>query len=275
MTAADVTAAGALAGLAGRDLGTQVVGFDDRDTILYAIAVGARADDLDLVYEKRLRALPTMACAFGLWAVEAAGRLGAYDPQRSLHAAQRLVMHQPLPAEGSVEMRGRVASVWDKGKAALMEIEVSSDVFSAGYSIFLPGAGGWGGERGPSAAKGEDVSLRPIESHQTSAELAVLYRLTGDRHPVHIDPQVAAGNGFARPILHGLCTLGIAARATAAAGGHHPSDLRELQARLAAPVLPGDTIETHAAEDGDSVAFEARVGDVAVITSGRARFQTW
>lgn len=261
--------------LAGLDLGTSVHRYDDRDTILYALAVGAPADQLDLVYETQLRALPTMACAFGLWAVEAAGRTGAYDPHRSLHAAQRLVMHRPMPATGEIEMRGRVTDVWDKGKAALVEIEVASEVFTATYSIFLPGLGGWGGDRGPAAAAGDPAPLRLLESVPTSRDLAALYRLTGDRHPVHIDPAVAESNGFARPILHGLCTLGIAARAAAAAAGAHPADLRELEARLSAPVLPGDTIDVWTGDTGERVQLEARVGDTAAIKTASARFAAW
>ena len=259
--------------LAGLDLGTEVHRYDDRDTILYALSVGARADQLDLVYERRLRALPTMACAFGLWAVEAAGRTGAYDPHRSLHASQRLVVHAPLPAEGAVEMHGRVANVWDKGRASLVEIEVRSEVFTATYSIFLPGLGGWGGERGPSSGGGEPAALEPVESVPTSPDLAALYRLTGDRHPVHIDPDVAAQNGFDRPILHGLCTLGITARALASAHEHHPADLRELDARLSAPVLPGDTVDVLAEPGGP--AFEARVGDTTAIKGSRVQFAAW
>ncbi len=93
-----------LADLAGTDLGTPTASYDDTAAILYALAVGASATELDLVYERDLRVLPTYACALGFWAVEAAGRLGAYDPTRSLHASQRLVVHGPLPVGGSIEM---------------------------------------------------------------------------------------------------------------------------------------------------------------------------
>jgi len=99
-----------------------------------------------------------------------------------------------------------------------------------------------------------------------------LYRLTGDRHPVHIDPVVAQANGFARPILHGLCTLGIAARTVAAQAGVHPARLLELDARLAAPVLPGDAVEVLSGVRDGVVHFEARVGQTTVLKAGRARF---
>jgi acyl dehydratase len=262
-----------LAELPGTSLGTHVASYEDTASLLYALAVGARADQLDLVYERDLRALPTFACALGLWAVEAAGRLGAYDPQRSLHASQRLKMHQPMPASGSIEMSGRIGAVLDKGKAALVQVEVTSSVFTAVYDIFLPGMGGWGGDRGPSSAAAEPLDLGKVAGYQTDPNLAALYRLTGDRHPVHIDPELARSNGFERPILHGLCTLGIAALTAAELNGHHPADLLELEVRLAAPVLPGDLIEVRSAGADGEIRFEAAVADTIVLKGGRARFK--
>lgn len=261
-----------LADLAGAELGTHTTSYDDTAAILYALSVGASAADLDLVYERDLRVLPSYACALGLWAVEAAGRLGAYDPTRSLHASQRLVMHQAMPTHGEIPMTGRIGQVLDKGKAAVVEIEVESPVFTATYNIFLPGLGGWGGERGASAPPAERVEKPNTTAFATSEDLAALYRLTGDRHPVHIDPAVASSNGFDRPILHGLCTLGIASRIVAEQVGAHPADLRELDVRLAAPVLPGDQLEVVSGEDDGAVHFEAMVGESTVLKGGTARF---
>ena len=149
--------------LAGQDLGTRTITWDARDAILYALAVGASCDESDLVYERDLRVLPTFACALGLWAVERAGGLGAYDRNRSLHAAQSLELHAPMPRSGSFAARGQVADVWDKGKAAIVDIAVECEVFTVRYGIFLPGRGGWGGERGPSASSPEwaTVVARP------------------------------------------------------------------------------------------------------------------
>jgi acyl dehydratase len=262
----------ALADIDGAELGEHEASYTPRDAILYALAVGAPPDRLDLVYERDLRTLPTLATALGLWAVEAAGELGAYDRRTSLHAAQRLRIHRPLAPEGRVGMRGRIGHVWDKGKAAVVEIDVECDAFTATYSIFLPGVGGWGGERGPSTRAPE---LAPTwhRRYETAASQAVLYRLTGDLHPVHIDPEIAAANGFDRPILHGLCTLGIAAREAADAVGAHPADLCELDARLTAPVLPGDGLEVIGEPlHGTEVRFEARAGEAPAISAGRALF---
>lgn len=261
-----------LSDLIGYDLGSHTITFDDRDAILYAIAVGAGPDELDLVYERELRVLPTLACALGLWAVEAAGELGAYDRQRSLHAAQFLRMHRALQP-GAVTMSGRVSAVWDKGKAAVVVIEVTSEAFTAEYTIFLPGLGGWGGERGPSSRRGNPLEPTWTGQVATIPCQAILYRLTGDRHPIHIEAELAQSMGFKRPILHGLCTLGIAAKCLAAAIDAHPADLLELSARLAAPVLPGDTLEMLAQpNDSRQMRFEVRVGDVAVLKAGNVSF---
>ena len=262
--------------LAGYSLGTRRLDYDDRDVILYALSVGAIPDELDLVYEKALRALPCYAAALGLWAVEAAGGLGAYDRNRSLHASQSLRMHAALPSCGPVDTEGRIDAVWDKGKAALIEIVVTSMFFTARYGIFLPGLGGWGGDRGPGKAPSDDeVEMGWSSSYTTDRNQATLYRLTGDRHPIHIDADVARANGFDRPILHGLCTLGIAAKALAVAADSHPADLGYIESRLAAPVLPGDTITTRAGRAADgSLRFESGVGETPVLKAGRAVFRS-
>lgn len=263
-----------LKNLVGHSLGECVLQYEDRDAILYALSVGATSEHLDLVYENGLRVLPCYAAALGLWAVEKAGGLGAYDRNRSLHASQKLVMHAAMPMAGPIRSEARIGAVWDKEKATLIEIEVTSEVFTANYGIFLPGVGGWGGERGPaSSPSSKDVELNWSESYLTDPDQATLYRLTGDRHPIHIDVEVAQANNFQRPILHGLCTLGIAARVLADAAGTHPANLRALDARLAAPVMPGDSIVTRSgtAQDG-SLRFEAAVDDRIVLKSGYAVF---
>lgn len=258
--------------LIGHDLGRQDIGWTERDAILYALACGAQADELDLVYERDLRPLPGMVAALGLWAVERCGDLGVYDRRKSLHVSQGIAIRGPLARSATLSTQGRVVAVWDKGKATIVEIEVSCDLFTASYSIFLPGIGGWGGPEAPSAPRGETPALAPMGDCRTSPEQAVLYRLTGDLHPVHVDPEVARGYGFDRPILHGLCTLGIALRLLGKATGHHPADLRKAAARLSAPVLPGDLLTLRAAPSGDGYAFDVAVGDRQVLKDGFAGF---
>ena len=258
--------------LIGHDLGQQVIGWTERDAILYALACGAKADELDLVYERDLRPLPGMVAALGLWAVERCGDLGVYDRKKSLHVSQRITIRGPLARSATLPMQGRVAAVWDKGKATIVEIEVLCDLFTASYSIFLPGIGGWGGQEAPAASRAATPALAPLGEYRTSPEQAVLYRLTGDLHPVHVDPEVAGGYGFDRPILHGLCTLGIALRLLGKAVDRHPADLRNAEARLSAPVLPGDLLTLRAAPSGDGYAFDVAVGDRQVLKDGFAEF---
>lgn len=258
--------------LAGTDLGEHVVTYDETAIILYALSVGAEYDDLSLVYERDLRALPTYACALGLWAVEAAGRLGAYDPKFSLHASQRLIVHKALPVAGSVTMSGSVKNVFDKGKATILEIEVTSRYFTATYNIFLPGVGGWGGERGPSSTKPAPFESTNSSTYRTAENQAALYRLTGDRHPIHIDPEVASANGFERPIFHGLGTLGIAILQLAKQIEVHPSDLIELDVRLSAPVVPGQEITVSSMTNEDKMTFQATAEGAVVLSGGTAAF---
>jgi acyl dehydratase len=255
--------------LAGVDLGRRTLAYDERDAILHALAVGASADDLDLVYERRLRVLPTLALGLGLWAVEAAGGLGAYDRTATLHVGQSLTIHRPLPREGRFDSAARVAAVWDKGRAALVDVSVESELFDATYTIYVPGAGGFGGERGASSRAappdGEPEVRVDVATHR---DQAALYRLTGDRHPVHIDPDIARSVGFSRPILHGLCTLGCAVRALAAATDRDPSTVTRVAARFAAPLYPGDAIALSAWRTDDGLRFAAAGDGGPVLDDG-------
>lgn len=261
-----------LASLAGRDLGTRRISYTDRDVILYALSVGARAGDLDLVFERDLRTLPTFALTLGVWAADEPRRLGAYDPARALHGAQSLHVLRPLPVSGEIALAGRVSGVWDKGASAIVDVEVESDYFTATYTLFIRGYGGWGGPRGPASAV-EPAGDAALARCATTPEQAALYRLTGDRHHIHIDPGAAVAAGLGRPVLHGLCTLGLAARALGEAVGAHPCDLRELYTRFAAPVWPGDTVDlVGSVPSAGTARYEGRVGDTAVLTSGCAVF---
>lgn len=257
--------------LAGTNFGTRVTNFTMRDALLYNLTVGAPATDLTLSYERDASVLPTYGCAIGLWAVEACGDLGAYDRFKSLHASQQLRVLGPLNP-GDVEMRGAVRAVWDKGSAAVVEIDVESTAFVATYTIFVPGAGGWGGDRGPSSVKPEPTAPTWTDTFAVPDNWAALYRLTGDLHPVHIDPEAAHAMSLDRPILHGLCTLGIAARAAAAAVGASPHNLESLSLRLAAPVYPGDELTLSGAADGSAVQLDVTTPADTVL-SGTASYR--
>lgn len=256
----------------GTDLGRRVVAYDERDAILYALAVGATADQLDLVFEERLRVLPTFALTLAQWAPDELGRLGAFDTATAVHGSQRLVVRAPLPRAGKLELAARVRAVWDKGSAAVFEVVVESDAFEATWSIFAPGCGGFGGERGPSSGPrpaGEPAYALPLP---TRPEQAALYRLLGDRHHMHVDPAAARAAGQPRPFLHGLCTLAAATLPLASALGTHPASLSLLEGRFSAPVFPGDLLEVRAWPEAAAVAFDVGSPAGPVITGGSAHF---
>jgi hypothetical protein len=199
----------------GLELGTRVIDYGEADAILYALAVGAQATDLDLVFERDLRVLPTFALPHGLWACDALGELGFFSPATAVHGSQHFELRDTLPSRGRFELRARVSAVWDKGSAAIFDVEVECEQWRATYATFAPGCGGWGGERGLSAQRNPGTQPDRWLRFKTSTDQAVLYRLTGDRHPIHVDPAAAHAIGQSRPILHGLCTLGFAARVVA------------------------------------------------------------
>ncbi|MFC5950457.1 MaoC/PaaZ C-terminal domain-containing protein [Pseudonocardia lutea] len=261
-----------LAEMVGTDLGSRTVAYEERDAILYALAVGAAHDDLPLVFERDLRVLPTFALPLGLWVADAAGAAGAFTPERSLHGSQTLQVHAPLPRRGSVEVRGRIAAAWDKGRAAILDVVAESEYFSATYSIFLPGQGGWGGDPGPRSAGAEVEGPERTAEVATDPGQATLYRLTGDRHLIHIDPEAAKAAGFPGPILHGLATLGVAARKVAALVGAQPWELTTLSARFSGPVTPGDRLALTTRGDAARCTFAAAVGGTAVLSAGEAAF---
>ncbi|WP_243714621.1 MaoC/PaaZ C-terminal domain-containing protein [Actinomadura bangladeshensis] len=257
----------------GKDLGSRTVTYDETRAILYALAVGADASDLDLVFEERLRVLPTFALTLAQWAPDALGSAGAFDVGTAVHGTQRLRVLQPLPRSGTVEMTARVAEVWDKGSAAVFDVAVESAYFSATWSIFAPGRGGFGGERGPSARRRPEADPSGELSVRTASNQAALYRLLGDRHHLHIDPEAAKTAGMPRPIMHGLCTLAAITLPLASSLGAHPADLRELEGRFAAPVFPGDELRVETwKDDGGTTLFEAAAADRTVISAALARF---
>ena len=251
--------------LAGFDLGTRRVDFSADDAILYALAVGASASQLDLVYEQNLRILPAYGCALGLWTVEAAGELGAYNRTRSLHVGQSLTVHEPLRPEPT-QTHGCVRSAFDSGRFTIVKIEVSAPSFEAGYTILLPGIGGWGGEPPPPVEHPAPLVPTWTGAVDVGPDAATLYRLTGDKHPVHIDPSVATGMGLDRPILHGLATMGMTARAVSAAVGAHPADLSSARVRFSNPVYPGCKLRIAAATEGATARAEASVEDATVMS---------
>jgi acyl dehydratase len=266
----------------------QELAYTKQDTILYALSVGAGTDglgdgDLAFVYEKALRALPTMATNLlgkdsGLMAE------AEIDFRMVLHSEQRLRVFKPLPAEGRVTVRGRIAHVADKGKekGALVDFEhtiadaATGEAYAAvTLTLFCRGDGGFGGPS-KSAVEPQQVPTRPADREtrlSTVANQAALYRISiGETNPLHIDPEFARQLGFERPILHGLCTYGFACRAVLQDWcDNDPAKIRRFDARFASPFYPGETLITRSWRDGDAVAFECLSAErgVTVLKNGR------
>jgi acyl dehydratase len=228
------------------------------DALLYAVGVGAGTDDLAFTTENtsgvRQRALPTMAAVLSGAAMRVVEALGPFDPAGLVHGAQQLDLPAELPVEATVETAGTIVGLWDKGSGAVVEIEVVATDLHTGElrfrsltSLFLRGEGGWGGDRGPSAAAAPaDRPPDHVVTLPTNPDQALLYRLNGDRNPLHSDPAFAARAGFPRPILHGLCTYAIAGRALLRAVCEgDPGRLRSIAGRFSAPVFPGESLTTH------------------------------
>ncbi|MET9534444.1 MaoC/PaaZ C-terminal domain-containing protein [Streptomyces sp. NPDC006649] len=271
----------------GCELGERTVTYDERDAILYALAVGAEATDLDLVFEERLRVLPTFALTLAQWAPDALGSLGAFDIRTAVHGAQRFQVTSPLPRSGKLSMRAYVGEVWDKGSAAVFEVVVVSDCSIATWSLFAPGRGGFGGERGPAAPSAPAGPPGHAAEVATAPNQAALYRLLGDRHAMHIDPDAARAAGQPGPFLHGLCSMAAATLPLARAAGAHPAGLVRLEGRFAAPVFPGDRLTARAwdrtgpqppptggahAAPTVELRFELLGGGRPVVSGGRAGF---
>lgn len=254
-----------------RPLGQCTVSWDDRDVILFAAAVGARSSQLDLVYERDLRVLPTFALPLTQWVPDVLRLNGAIDTTTALHVAQRLDVVQPLAVAGSLTMSAWVSAVWDKGTAALYEVTVESDAFVTTWSLLAPERGGFAGDRGPRRPARATEHPLATGNFPTAENAAVLYRLLSDRHPVHIDPAVAAAIGQPGPILHGLATLATGAMGVADLVGEHPADLVHLEGRFATPVLPGEILEVRGFTGNR---FEVTTARGTVIEVGVAGFAT-
>lgn len=256
----------------GRHLGDRTVAYDERDAILYALAVGATPDRLDLVFEERLRVLPTFALTLAQWAPDALGSAGAFDTSTAAHGAQRLEVRAQLPRSGELILSARVERVWDKGTAAVFDVVVESDFFRATWAIFAPGCGGFGGERGASAPALPDGAPTAKLTVPTAANQAALYRLLGDRHHMHVDPDAAHAAGQPRPFLHGLSTLASVTLGLADEVGAHPADLSTLEGRFAAPVFPGDVLEVTAWTADRVARFEVAADGRPAVRGGHAVF---
>ena len=285
-------------------LNPEAVGFEtepgearwtSKDSLLYALGVGAGQTDptgfeLEFTTENsdgiQQKALPTMpvviASAGAPGSKGPMDAIGTFDFAMLVHGEQAITLHRPVPVEGTATIKGRVAAMYDKGKAAVVVLESEAvdpsgaPLWTNTMSAFIRGEGGWGGDRGPSGPRNVPPERDPdhVVSYTTRPDQALLYRLNGDRNPLHSDPKFAARGGFPKPILHGLCTYGFTGRALLhAVCGSDPTRFKAIEGRFSHPVMPGDTLDVKIWVDGNEAVFQTWAGENMVIDSGKLTFE--
>ncbi|SEG87414.1 Acyl dehydratase [Nonomuraea solani] len=248
-----------------------------KDTMLYALGVGAGLSELEFTTEKEQRVLPT----FAVLAAQAPGRrLGDFDPALLVHAEQGFELHRELPAAGGVRTTSKVTGIYDKGSGALVTTEATAVdlrtgevVISSRGAAFIRGEGGFGGDRGPRDEwAAPDRAPDHKVTYPTRPEQALIYRLSGDYNPLHSDPEFAARAGFDRPILHGLCTYGVTGRALLhTVAESDPARFKAMSGRFTSPVFPGESLTVSIWANGTDVLFRTAKDDgTVVIDRGRA-----
>jgi len=258
-----------------------------KDCMLYALGVGMGIDPLDeeslrFVYEENLKVLPSqsvMTAHPGFWAKEEDTGL---DWVKVLHAGQEIIMHKPFPSEATVEAKTRITRVTDKGEriGALIDsdrvvtnVATGEKICTLITTILARGNGGFGGER--KATPKTDIIPKSdpdkVCDLPTLPQQALLYRLSGDFNPLHASPSIARNAGFKAPILHGLCTMGVATHALLkSCCDYEPSRFKRMRLRFSAPVYPGETIRTEIWKNENEIAFRCKSleQDKIVINNG-------
>ncbi|RDB26283.1 Peroxisomal hydratase-dehydrogenase-epimerase [Hypsizygus marmoreus] len=260
--------------------------YTERDVILYNLGIGATEKELQWTYEgdDQFAVLPT----FGVVPQFAASSglpldwLPNYNPAKLLHGEQYLSIKAPIPTSGELVNEARLLEVLDKGKAAAVTTIVETRdkhtgkvIFENQSTMFIRGAGGFGGkrsgnDRGAASAANAPPKRSPdaVVEEKTSPSQAALYRLSGDSNPLHILPEFAAIGGFDKPILHGLCFMGIAGKHVLKTFGPY----KDIKVRFAGVVYPGETIVTEMWKEGSKVIFSAKVKErnATVLAAGAA-----
>jgi acyl dehydratase len=260
--------------------------WSSKDALLYAVGIGAGTDELAFTTENTKdiaqRVFPTFAVIIIGGGGAPMDRIGTFNRALMVHGEQGFELLDEIPPEGELESRSRISAIWDKGSAALVEVESEAVEKASGTpllrtrsTLFCRGEGGWGGDRGPSD-KIEFPETEPTHkvTYRTRVDQALTYRLSGDRNPLHSDPSFAAMGGFEKPILHGLCTYGFTGRALLhSLCASDPSLFRSMNARFSRPVMPGDELTVSMWANGNRALFRTtNQNDEIVIDQGTCSF---
>ena len=264
-----------------------------KDALLYAVGVGAgsidplAADELKYTTENskdvEQRVLPSFAVIIGGGGANM-GAVGEINWAALVHGEQSFTLHRPIPVEATIVTTGMVTGVYDKGSGMVIAMESNAKLKDTGeplltttMSAFIRGEGGWGGDRGPSGPKNVPPERAPDHTvtYVTRDDQPLIYRLSGDRNPLHSDPEFAKLAGFPRPILHGLCTFGFTGRALLhTLAGSDDARFTSMEARFAKPVFPGQslTVKMWLVGDGEAIYTTENNDGEIVISEGRATF---
>jgi acyl dehydratase len=257
----------------GAELGEGQVTYTKDQVILYHLGLGAGnpatdANELEYTYEKNLKVLPSFGVipTFG-----SMGGLGSvpgleFNFAMLLHGEQDLQIHQPIPPEATITNKSKIAEIWDKGKAALVVLQVDTTdeagkpLFTNRFSLFLRGEGGFGGEAGPKAGNAAPDRAPDGEIEvPTLPQQALIYRLSGDKNPLHADPEFAKMGGFDTPIIHGLCSYGVVCKAVVdEVLGGDVTKVARYTARFAGVGFPGETYVVSYWKEGDKILIAAK-----------------
>jgi acyl dehydratase len=265
-----------------------------KDALLYALGVGAGYPDplaeLPFTTENSRgvdqQVLPTFGVLLGAGGGSVLRAIGTFNPAMLVHAEQAIELHRPLAPEGTLSVTGRLTDIVDKRSGALVVTEAEGvdpasgeKVVTTRSSVFIRGEGGFGGgEPPPGGAAAPAVPDRAPDhsaTYQTLPHQALVYRLSGDRNPLHSDPAFAELAGFDRPILHGLCTYGFTGRALLhLLCGSDPARFRSMDGRFTRPVLPGQalTVEVWTDGEGGAATFRTSADGEVVIDRGRCAY---
>jgi len=266
--------------------------WDSKDCLLYALGVGAGMLDptgfeLEFTTENSSgvdqRVLPTFPVVVGFGGGSPLTRIGTFNFAMLVHGEQHIELHKPIPTQGAVRAVSTITGIYDKGSGAVIHTETKADdkadgkpIFTQRSAVFIRGEGGWGGDRGPSGTpQPPDREPDHLVTYETRPDQALIYRLSGDRNPLHADPKFAAMGGFEKPILHGLCTYGFTGRALLhTLCGSDPDRFLAMGGRFSKPVYPGDTLSVSMWELGGGEAFfrtATQRGDI-VFDAGQFRY---
>jgi acyl dehydratase len=258
-----------------------------KDVVLYALSIGAQAEELPFVYENvkgGLRVFPSFSVVMGMDLLVDVFKDLEVDLSRFIHGEQAIKLYRPIPPEGKTVVEGEIANIHDKVKGALIVwrkkvmTQEGDPLAETESGVFYVGEGGFGGDPGPKAETLEPPKGAQPDftvSHFIPENQAVLYRLNGDFNPLHIDPDFAKRGGFPRPILHGLCTYGHAVRAILCkACDGDVGRFKEFNARLSGVVYPGDTLVTEGWRDkGSRYLIQSRTDRGIVLSHAYARIE--